>query len=473
MKHETSRLLPSALVAVSLTLTVGCGSDDASPGPDAGVDTGAVACPAPIGDPVDHSGFVESNETWGAGVHTVSSTVTVRPGVTLSIEPCAVVRLAPDQSIEVDDEDAHLVARGEPDRPIRFERLDAAQAWGSLNVFAPGTIELAYATLDGGGTTAADPLGADLVGASLAGRNQTGTPADTLLVEFVTVTGSAGLGVLLDSSGFLAGSTELAVSDSGLNPVYLGAGYASNLPRLAVSNNGDDRVLLQSAGPAVYDSSEPILADATLPDPGVPYLVGIEGSYPSIVVGDSRSESPSATLTIEPGVELHFQGGQTTSAGILVRGKQVGTEWVEQGSLVAVGTAAEPIVMRSAEPTPAPGDWQGLYFQYVVSPDTELAYVELSHAGGESSTVGRCVATPAAPDFDADCSVVLSLEAAPARPFIADSIFADGKGCGIYRGWADTVVDLAAGNTFVGLSGCDQSNLYSEAASACVGGACE
>ena len=486
MKRSITRGLQVSCVVALLMTGVACGgSDNRDLGtkPDAGSDvstdvgTDAIVepdtCPAPTGEPVNHSGFIEANETWSAGVHTVSSTVMVRAGVTLTLEPCAVVQLAADQSIAVDDEDAHLVARGVAGQPIRFERLDPNAAWGSLNVFAPGTIELSWVTIDGGGTTAADPRSAELVGASLAGRNQTGTPFDTVFVDHVTITRSAGLGVLLDSTGFASGSTNLTVTGAGLNPVYLGAAYATHLPSLSLNGNGDDRVLLQSAGAAVYDSSEPVLGEATLPDPGVPYLVGIEGTHPSIIVGDSRAESPSATLTIEPGVELHFQGGDTTSAGVLVRGKSSGPEWVEQGALIAVGTADQPIVMRSAEATPAPGDWQGLYFQYVVSTRTALEHVQVFDAGGESSTTGVCVASVGASTFDADCSVVLFLEVQPAASFILNSLFSNGNGCGIYRGWRGDAIDFESSNTFTSLSGCSQSNVYNEDARACMGGTCE
>lgn len=42
---------------------------------------------------VQHSGDITENETWsGADVHVIASTVTVKPGVTLTIESGAVVK---------------------------------------------------------------------------------------------------------------------------------------------------------------------------------------------------------------------------------------------------------------------------------------------------------------------------------------------------------------------------------------------
>ena len=458
--------LPVALLVCCTALGSACVGDEGDTAP---IDS----CPTFTDAPTDHSGFIEADETWEAGPHTVSSAVTVRAGVTLTIAPCATVALAADTFILVDEQDAKLIAEGEPDRRITFERSDPALAWGNISVFAPSTIALAYTTLTGGGGTSTDPVNSEGAGATLMGRNLQDQRYDTVAVDHVTIEGSTGLGVLLDSTGFIAGSNELTVTGSGRHPVYLGAGFATHLPVGHYTGNADDRFLLQEVGAASYSNSDPILADATIPERGLPYLVGAEGTYPSILVGDGREESPNATLTIEPGVELLFQGGEVSSGGLRVSGKQVGTGWAAQGTLVALGTAAKPIVMRSAEDPASPGDWQGLYFQYVVSPSNAVSFVHVSDAGGESLTSGVCVAAPGAENYDADCSVVMSLEEAPTAAFITDSTFADGYACGIYRGWTGDAVDFSATNTFTNLSGCDQSNVYDDAARECLGGTCE
>ena len=279
MKRFITRGLQVSCVVALLMTGVACGGSDNShlgTKPDAGSDVsgdvGADAivepdtCPAPTGEPVNHSGFIEANETWAAGVHTVSSTVTVRAGVTLTLEPCAVVQLAADQSITVDDEDAHLVAQGVAGQPIRFERLDPNAAWGSLNVFAPGTIELSWVTIDGGGTTAADPRSAELVGASLAGRNQTGTPFDTVFVDHVTITRSAGLGVLLDSTGFASGSTNLTVTEAGTEVLRRGiVGSQSRQNRLRACLDDADYEVLGRALTALSAEAQKMLVELKEP----------------------------------------------------------------------------------------------------------------------------------------------------------------------------------------------------------------
>lgn len=419
-----------------------------------------TTCPTG-GTAVAHSGFITADETWGPGPHDVTSTVTVRTGIALTISPCATVRLAPDASLVVDDDSRGLIARGTATQPIRFERRDASQAWGSLQVWAPATANLAYATLEGGGTTTTG-TSADFVGATLVARNQTDVPVDILRVEHVTVRGSTGLGVFMQHTGFDAASADLTVTASGTQPVYLAAQYATNLPTGAYTGNGDDQFLLQSTTAAVYLNDEPITRDATIRNRGIPYRVGTgTGSGTRIRVGDGRTETPAATLTIEPGVTLRFERQTSGSSQLYVDSHLVGSTHAPQGVLVANGTATAPITFTSAADSPAPGDWQGLYFNYVVDPRTSITNAVIAYAGADSSTRGICEYRPGSGDISALCSVVMFLDdnAAPSAPFITDSSIEHSSGCGFYRGWRETQTDFASVNRFVGIAGCLQSNV--------------
>ncbi len=103
----------------------------------------------------------------------------------------------------------------------------------------------------------------------------------------------------------------------------------------------------------------PILDDVTWTAAGSPYQI-----VSNIIVGDD------ATLTIEPGVTVEFDD----DLGIDVGSASFGT-----GTLVARGTASEPIVFKPSAPDPARSQWQGVCFtQFAVDgqvdPDTG-AYV--------------------------------------------------------------------------------------------------
>jgi hypothetical protein len=106
------------------------------------------------------------------------------------------------------------------------------------------------------------------------------------------------------------------------------------------------------------------------------------------------------------------------------------------------------------------------------SHSTQLSHLQVSDAGGESGTTGLCVSTPGASHYEAECSVVVSVEESPSGPSLTNSPFSNGDGCGIHRGWTDGEVDLAATHTFDGLSGCDPSDVYSTDDLACVAGTC-
>jgi len=143
-------------------------------------------------------------------------------------------------------------------------------------------------------------------------------PDVSLTVEegaVLEVKGSTGLGVALVGARLIPGSDGLTVTGSGAFPLCAGVDLADGLPRGASTGNARNEVLLQSLGPAAYDNARPVLSQVTHRDLGVPYRVaGI------IEVGDSRPESPEATLTVEAGVTLRFERGGRWTAGARARG---------------------------------------------------------------------------------------------------------------------------------------------------------
>jgi len=74
-----------------------------------------------------------------------------------------------------------------------------------------------------------------------------------------------------------------------------------------------------------------------------------------------------AVLTVDPGVTIKFGSGATLDI---------------QGTLVATGTASQPVTFTSASATPAPGDWQGVWFE----PNSQgtLSYTTISDSGSYS-----------------------------------------------------------------------------------------
>ena len=87
-------------------------------------------------------------------------------------------------------------------------------------------------------------------------------------------------------------------------------------------------------------------------------------------------------LTLEAGTVLKFENNQDMDI---------------RTSLTAIGTPSEHIVFTSNQPTPAPGDWEYLYFDYCAEP-SQLEYCDILYGG--SSNWGSVVLWEHTVNFD-------------------------------------------------------------------------
>src|SRR5664279_4096334 len=243
-----------------LVVLVGCGDDGGSKHI---ADAPEAAC-VPSGTQVMHAGSITADETWASGIHEVTSTVTVSGG-TLTIAPCSEVRLAANASIELTPAATALIAEGTAQATIQFVRDATASAWGHVSAFAPSRMSIAYVTLTGGGT-AGDYKTADQLGATIVARGDATLPA-ILHTYHVTVDGSSGLGVFLNSTRFTTGSPALTIKNAAFYPILLGADAATDLPDGIYTGNTNDEILLQSAGTAAaFEQGRTLLGDVTIHD---------------------------------------------------------------------------------------------------------------------------------------------------------------------------------------------------------------
>jgi hypothetical protein len=421
---------------------------DAGPKPDAGADAptgdGSVVtnCPKPTGGPTQHQGTIE-DETWTAdkSPHVLPYDLSVAG--TLTIEPCAEVLIGQGKTIDVIST-GKLIANGLATKPIHIGAQDPAKPFARIQAGGGGTLSFAYATIDNGG----DPLNSivDVTGAVFAqGVDQNLPSQPTVFVDHVTIAGSKSNGVdMLDGAGFAPGSQELTVTGSAQYPVAIWARALSGLPTGTYTGNATDEILLDGGG-----GSHAVHEDTTMHNRGVPYRVGnsLSGSNPLLVVERQAPSTPGlATLTIEAGVKVRVKKG-----GMVEVQRFTGTT-PAQGAIVVNGTAAEPVVFTSAEPSPAPGDWYGIWFGLVPAANNKIDHARVEYAGATSGSSGASCNVPPTPD------AAIRIFGTPSSSFVTNTTIADSARHGIDRGWRDdNKPDFLATNTFIGIAGCKQT----------------
>ena len=192
------------------------------------------------------------------------------------------------------------------------------------------------------------------------------------------------------------------------------------------------------------DTDSNVLESVSLQNLGVPYHVGQPGAA-SLVVG-GRSDAALVTLTIEPGVHLRMQKG-----GALEIERATGP-FPATGALVAIGTAADPIVLSSDRPSPQPGDWRGLWFGGIARAENRVEHVRLEHTGADC---GCSLVTCNAGITGYEGAVIFTQQ--PPTVFVKDSTLTDGRGHGFVLGYTGAALDFVSNNTVLGLSGCAQT----------------
>ncbi len=409
-------------------------------------DGGTGECPVTTGPGTKHSGDVKDGEVWTAAgsPHIVEWDVNVRDGATLTIEPCAEVRIAPEKRINVafplTPNSGKLIAEGTPTKPIKFTS-DGSERWGSIYVYAPGTARFAYATFENGGGESFND-GATLVG---VGSNET-VGDEVLFVDNVTIKKSRGTGIWMKvRSTFIPGSKDLTVTESGDDEgpyaLEISEHAIDNLPTGKYTGNKKDEILIRTEGDGGAGSG--LSKDATLRDRGVPYHMGdFESDHFTIAASDGHV----VTLTIEPGVVMKFEPKTAFQV------QHFSTEIAATAVVKAQGTAEKPIVFTSASPTPKAGDWRGLWFGGIPNSGNVFDHVRIEYAGYDCA----CSMVTCSKGIERYEGAVLFGQPPPSA-FITNSVFKDIAGHGIVEGYLGSFVNFRPTNTFENVSGCVQT----------------
>jgi hypothetical protein len=444
-------------IPLILLLAAACGDDgvnrlpDAPIAPDTPIAPDAPSCSAPTGAGTMHGMNVMADETWTAAAspHIVTTSIGVR-GATLTIEPCAVVRIRAGHFITVGQTPggapAALVAHGgDSTREIKFERDDPAMPWASIRAFPTGTVDFEHVRLSGGSDPAtAQQGGGTIIGAG-AGGNMGLTP--NVRVVDVTIENSAGFGVNIQTrAAFSADSANLTITGAAAVPLTVEGAAVSTIPTGSYTGNALDAI-------RVANASNLLDSDIAFRARGVPYHMADSFSMSPMT---SAAAGGLSTLTIEAGVTIKFNNGGASADYSLGLGASNGITPANifPVRLVAQGTAAQPIILTSSSATPAAGDWTGLEWHGGPPDGNVMSHVRIEYAGDNSGTQGFGCG-----QADNDAALIIR-NWRPDNAFITDSTFASSAAGGIVSGWQTDLggPSLVGNNTFTSIAnGCNVS----------------
>ncbi len=287
---------------------------------------------APLGTIVGGDIITDTIWTLAGSPYSATSDVNILVGVMLTVEPGVEVQFADYTGLWVE---GMLKAIGTAAQPITFTSAlttPAPGTWRGLTVeTSSASAQLDYVTVEYGGDGRPgnvyvwDSAVVTVTHSTLRNGSQDGV-----------YTNDGGVAHIADTRITGNGGYALEYADGSVNP---------QLSNLTVTGNGTDAIVFGSGdltGARVWKSL------------GIPYLMTGDQNVPA-----------GATLTVESGVKAQFTG----YTGL----------WV-QGTLKAMGTAAQPITFTSALTTPAPGAWRGLTVE-TNSASAQLDYVTVEYGG--------------------------------------------------------------------------------------------
>lgn len=340
------------------------------------VDTAFVCGSSENGTVVSHGTNIAASETWaGAGtVHLVTAPISILAPATVTVQKCAIVKLAAGAGIDVRGDlagggIARLVAAGDDvvTGRVVFDK-SGATAWGRLRGFNGNSfIDLANTVIRNGGN-----VGGSQLNAVISMNGSSTLPDPTLKVRNVLISAPAGAGIYFSNAAFASGSQGLQITDQTDSMLAMPAMALGSVPPGTTSG---------SANPAVSEIR--VVENANIVDNlTIATNVPIHFKTDSVHVGGlAPTFVPNLTLTLEAGVTLKFERA-STSPTLVIFGDG-GQPVDKNAALVVRGTQAQPVRFTSAAATPAPGDWAGLWLR--TSNGSQIDHAIIEYAGGDAS----------------------------------------------------------------------------------------
>ena len=429
------------------TITASSVADPSRSGSATVTVTAAATCGPPSGTVVTHPANITASETWaGDGVtHSVPNSIAINGPATVTIQPCAIVSLGAGASITVNS-GASLVAAGTGSGgSISFVRANAAQPWGILRGASPTSlIDLSWTMLQGGGAFGGGYGNSPIVG---VGNGYFVTPVPVVRVNNVTIDSPQGGGVYFDAGGaFTSDSSGLTIRGAPGYVLSMGMMALGSVPPGSYSDPGNALPMVNVVG------TFNVTLDTTI-HRHLPVRIQTSGFRIAPATGNTP-----VTLTVEAGARVLFPRPNPTTPGAMVTfGTNGNSPNNLVGVLIAQGTAAEPIVFTSGEPTPAPGDWVGLWLDTATG--SQLDHVVIEYAGGVNGISSNNCRPVGTQDQGALLVGDFETQYVPPANLLTNSVVQFSAGFGIDAMWqaSGNAPDLTSGNLFQGNALCAQT----------------
>ncbi|MDA8930734.1 hypothetical protein N9J07_05065 [Bacteroidia bacterium] len=280
------------LTAVMVTL-VGCGSE-----------TG----PIPTLGPYEHSGFISADETWNANdIHILKDRVIVQAGVTLTIEPGAIIksedRVGPSAALLVIARGATINAAGTATQPIIFTSIADEIQLGdrvgpNLNIesdkgFWGGVIILGDAPISPktGATEQVEGIPADVIEGNYGGDNPTSSSG---VLTYVSIRhGGALIGEGNEINGLTLGGVG---SGTVINHVEVVGNVDDGIECFGGTVNIDDAIVMYQ-GDDAYDIDQAYCGTIN----NFIYIAGATSDHGLEIDGPEGSENSEGSFILQNG----------------------------------------------------------------------------------------------------------------------------------------------------------------------------
>lgn len=314
-------LTPCLMLLLAACFDEDCPGDEASTA-DTQVATAALSC-ADIDRAMEGETTVPTDEAeiTLSGVYRVSDTVTFDSGEVVTIEPGTVFLMEAGALLRFGwrSDPAAVFANGTADAPILFcGTADEPGHWVGVELLT-GTredSELRHVVIEDAGLDEAPAL-------------HVTTSVDLVSVDLVD---NAASGLYAEALG--EDSDDLWVTGNDVGVHLLNGETITRFPEGDYTGNADDVVLV------THIDNE----DAVFHDRGVPY----RQTDDRVVYGSAGGEE--IAITYEAGVVYEL----CQDCNIIYGWRS------DEATVQALGTPEAPVVFTSANPTPRPGDWDGL-----------------------------------------------------------------------------------------------------------------